>query len=76
MRQRDWALVFGIACVVVGVGLSARGYPGADWDALILLLGSLMLLRGAVEGPSPSRVAGLVRDGAGRIWIGRRPEGG
>jgi hypothetical protein len=67
MRQRDWARVFGIICVVVGVGLSVRGYPGADWDALILLLGALMLLRGAVEGPSPSRVTGLVR--AGRIIL-------
>lgn len=61
MRQRDWARVFGILCAVAGVGLSVWGYPGADWDALILLLGALMLLRGAVEGPSPSRVAGLVR---------------
>lgn len=67
MRQRDWARVFGILCAVVGLGLSVRGYPGADWDALILLLGALMLLRGAVEGPSPSRVAGLVR--AGRVIL-------
>ncbi len=61
MRQSDWARVFGIACMGVGIGLSVRAYPGADWDALILMLGALMLLRGAVEGPSPSRVAGLVR---------------
>jgi len=67
MRQRDWARVFGILCVAVGLGLSVRGYPGADWDALILLLGALMLLRGAVEGPSPNRVAGLVR--AGRVIL-------
>lgn len=67
MRQRDWALVFGIGCVAVGVGLSLRGYPGADWDALILLLGALMLFRSAVEGPSPSRVAGLER--AGRVIL-------
>ena len=67
MRQRDWARVFGILCAVVGLGLSIRGYPGADWDALILLLGALMLLRGAVEGPSPDRVAGLLR--AGRVIL-------
>ncbi|MBA4351128.1 MAG: hypothetical protein C0427_07770 [Rhodobacter sp.] len=67
MRQRDWARVFGILCAVVGLGLSVRGYPGADWDALILLLGALMLLRGAVEGPSPGRLDGLVR--AGRIIL-------
>lgn len=67
MRQRDWARVFGILCAVAGVGLSVWGYPGADWDALILLLGALMLLRGAVEGPTPSRVAGLVR--AGRVIL-------
>lgn len=67
MRQRDWARVFGILCAVVGLGLSIRGYPGADWDALILLLGALMLLRGAMEGPSPNRVAGLVR--AGRVIL-------
>jgi hypothetical protein len=67
MRQRDWARVFGILCAAVGLGLSIRGYPGADWDALILLLGALMLLRGAVEGPSPNRVAGLVR--AGRVIL-------
>ncbi len=67
MRQRDWARVFGILCVGVGLGLSVWGYSGADWDALILLLGALMLLRGAVEGPSPNRVAGLVR--AGRVIL-------
>lgn|GEM_PF-5191909 len=67
MRQRDWARVFGVACVLVSVALSAMGYAGADWDALILLLGALMLLRGAVEGPSPSRVAGLLR--AGRLIL-------
>lgn len=67
MRQADWARLFGIGCVVVGVGLSLRGYAGADWDALILLLGALILLRGAVEGPSPNRVAGLMR--AGRIIL-------
>lgn len=67
MRQRDWARVFGALCAVVAVGLSLRGYAGADWDALILLLGALMLLRGAVEGPTPSRVAGLLR--AGRLVL-------
>ena len=67
MRQADWARLFGIGCVVVGVGLSLRGYPGSDWDALILLMGALILLRGAVEGPSPSRVAGVMR--AGRIIL-------
>lgn len=67
MRQRDWARVFGILCALAGVGLSVWGYPGADWDALILLLGALMLLRGAVEGPTPNRVAGLVR--AGRVIL-------
>lgn len=61
MRQRDWARVFGFACVAVGLALSVTGYEGAQWDALILLLGALMLLRAAVEGPSPSRAAGLVR---------------
>lgn len=61
MRQADWARLFGIGCLGVGVGLSVWAYPGADWDALILLLGALMLLRGAVEGPSPSRVVGVVR---------------
>lgn len=67
MRQRDWARVFGYLCAAVGVGLSAAGYPGADWDALILCLGALMLLRAAVEGPSPSRAAGLMR--AGRVIV-------
>lgn len=67
MRQRDWARVFGVLCAAVAVGLSLKGYDGADWDALILLLGALMLLRGAVEGPSPSRVAGLLR--AGRLVL-------
>ena len=61
MRQRDWARLFGFACVAVGLGLSVAGYEGAQWDALILLLGSLMLLRAAVEGPSPDRAAGLLR---------------
>lgn len=67
MRQRDWARVFGFACAVVGLGLSIAGYPGAQWDALILVLGALMLLRAAVEAPSPSRVAGLMR--AGRVIL-------
>lgn len=61
MRQRDWARVFGMACAFGGVALSGFGHAGADWDGLILLLGSLMLLRGAVEGPMTSRVAGLMR---------------
>ena len=61
MRQRDWARLFGFACVAVGLGMSLADYDGAQWDALILLLGALMLLRAAVEGPSPSRAAGLVR---------------
>lgn len=67
MRQRDWARLFGYLCAVVGVGLSVAGYPGADWDALILCLGALMLLRAAVEGPSASRAAGLMR--AGRVIV-------
>ncbi len=67
MRQADWARIFGMACVAVGVGLSIRGYPGADWDALILLLGALMLFRAAVEGPAPSRLAGMAR--AGRVIL-------
>lgn len=61
MRQRDWARLFGFACAAVGFAMSVAGYGGAQWDALILCLGALMLLRAAVEGPSPSRVAGLVR---------------
>lgn len=67
MRQRDWARVFGVLCVVVGLGLSVAGYDGAQWDALILCLGALMLLRAAVEGASPSRAAGLLR--AGRVVV-------
>ena len=67
MRQADWARVFGLGCVAAGMALSLRAYPGADWDALILFLGALMLLRGAVEGPSPSRIAGLER--AGRVIL-------
>lgn len=67
MRQRDWARLFGYVCVVVGLGLSVAGYPGAQWDSLILCLGALMLLRAAVEGPSPSRAAGLMR--AGRVIV-------
>ena len=61
MRQRDWARLFGFLCVAVGLGLSVAGYDGAQWDALILLLGALMLLRAAVEGPSLSRAEGLLR---------------
>jgi hypothetical protein len=61
MRQADWARVFGFGCGAAGMALSLWAYPGADWDALILFLGALMLLRGAVEGPSASRVAGLER---------------
>lgn len=61
MRQRDWARLFGFLCVAVGLGMSLAGYQGAQWDALILCLGALMLLRAAVEGPSPSRAAGLMR---------------
>ena len=67
MRQADWARLFGIGCVLVGVGLSWRGYAGADWDGLILLMGAVILLRAAVEGPSPDRVAGVMR--AGRIIL-------
>jgi hypothetical protein len=67
MRQADWARLFGFGCAAVGFGLSLGGYPGADWDALILILGALMLLRAGVEGPSPSRVAGLLR--AGRVIL-------
>ncbi|NBE06777.1 hypothetical protein [Paragemmobacter ruber] len=61
MRQADWARLFGFACVAVGMALSAWSYPGADWDALILFLGALMLLRAAVEAPSANRVTGLER---------------
>lgn len=61
MRQHDWARVFGFGCVAVGLGMSVAGYAGAQWDALILFLGAIMLLRSAVDGPSPSRAAGLVR---------------
>ena len=61
MRQADWARLFGFGCVAAGMALSIWSYPGADWDALILFLGALMLLRGAVEGPSPDRLAGLER---------------
>ncbi|MEY4984735.1 MAG: hypothetical protein RIR62_3001, partial [Pseudomonadota bacterium] len=67
MRQRDWARLFGIACAAVAVGLSAAGYGGAQWDALILSLGALILLRAATEAPAPSRAAGLVR--AGRVIL-------
>lgn len=61
MRQRDWALVFGLGCAAVAVVLSLRGHVGAQWDAFILLLGALMLLRGAVEVPVTSRAEGVVR---------------
>ncbi len=67
MRQADWARLFGVGLAAVAFMLSLRGYPGADWDALILILGALMLLRAGVEGPSPSRVAGLLR--AGRVIL-------
>lgn len=67
MRQADWARLFGFGCAAVALGLSGRGYPGADWDALILILGALMLLRAGVEAPSPNRVAGLMR--AGRVIL-------
>lgn len=61
MRQRDWALVFGMGCVAAALGLSLWGHVGAQWDAFILLLGALMLLRGAVEVPVASRAEGVVR---------------
>lgn len=61
MRQRDWARVFGFACVVAGLGLSFAGYEGAQWDALICWLGALMLLRAAVEVPAASRVGQAYR---------------
>ena len=61
MRQRDWARVFGFACVAAGLGLSFAGYEGAQWDALIVWMGALMLLRAAMEVPAASRVAGLMR---------------
>lgn len=61
MRKRDWARIFGILCIVAAIGLSVANYGGAQWDALILMLGALMLLRAAVEWPSPTRVEGLSR---------------
>lgn len=61
MRQRDWARIFGLGCAVGAVGLSLLGRPGGQWDAFILLLGALMLLRGAVEVPVATRGEGVVR---------------
>lgn len=52
MRQHDWARVFGFATAGGAVALSIAGYDGAQWDALILGLGALMMLRGAVEPPA------------------------
>lgn len=61
MRQRDWLRVFGFGCAALAPCLSLAGYAGADWDALIVALGALMLLRGAVDAPSPSRAEGMLR---------------
>ena len=61
MRQRDWALVFGLGCAAAAVGLSLAGHDGAQWDAFVVLLGALMLLRGAVEVPMASRAEGIAR---------------
>lgn len=61
MRQRDWALVFGMGCAAVAAGLSFAGHAGAQWDAFVVLLGALMLLRGAVEVPMASRAEGVAR---------------
>lgn len=58
MRQRDWARVFGLGCAAGAVVLSLTG---AQWEAFILLLGALMLLRGAVEVPVSARAEGVVR---------------
>lgn len=61
MRQRDWLRVFGFGCAALAPCLSFAGYAGADWDALIVALGGLMLLRGAVDAPAPSRAEGMLR---------------
>lgn len=61
MRQRDWMRLFGFACAGGAVVLSVAGYSGAQWDALILALGALMLLRGAVEQPAAGLAAQLIR---------------
>lgn len=61
MRQRDWARVFGLGCAAGAVVLSLLGRPGGQWDAFILLLGAIMLLRGAVEVPVTSRAEGVLR---------------
>jgi len=61
MRQRDWSRLFGFLCAGVAAALSVAGYPGAQWDALILTLGALMLLRAATDGPVASRAEGVVR---------------
>lgn len=61
MRQRDWSRLFGFLCAGVAAALSVAAYPGAQWDALILTLGALMLLRAATDGPSASRAEGMVR---------------
>ena len=58
MRQRDWALVFGLLCTGGAVVLSLAG---ADWEGFILLLGALMLLRGALERPVADRAEGVLR---------------
>lgn len=61
MRQRDWSRVFGLGCAAAAVGISVADYGGAQWDALILCLGALMLLRAAADAPARTRAAGLVR---------------
>lgn len=61
MRQRDWSRVFGFLCAGGAVLLSVAGYQGAQWDALILTLGALMMLRAATEGPSTTKAEGVLR---------------
>lgn len=61
MRQRDWSRLFGFLCAGGAAALSVTDYPGAQWDALILTLGALMLLRAAVDAPASTRADGIIR---------------
>ena len=61
MRQRDWSRLFGFLCAGGAALLSVAGYEGAQWDALILTLGALMLLRAAVDAPVSTRTGGIIR---------------